>query len=130
MRWPTWTGGRLCPAVPDPPRCGKRAQILERRRNEKRRETMPKRLIAVLALGAAAAVAAPAPAQAPAPYSLAAQRAKMARIVMHPNTAFLNPEERDVVNLLIRAADLMNPIYLRQMSADNPATRAAIARSR
>ncbi|HEX4737900.1 MAG TPA: hypothetical protein VH331_10095 [Allosphingosinicella sp.] len=91
---------------------------------------MPKRLFAALALGAAFAVAAPAPAQAPAPYSLAAQRAKMARIVMHPNTAFLNAEERDVVNLLIRAADLLNPIYLRQIAADNPVTRAAIARSR
>jgi hypothetical protein len=91
---------------------------------------MPKRLLAALALGAALAATTPAPAQAPAPYDLHAQRAKMARIVMHPNTAFLNPEEKDVVNLLIRAAALMNPIYLRQIATDNPATRAAIARSR
>ena len=90
---------------------------------------MRKRLIAAFALGAAI-IAASAPAQAPEPYSLAAQRAKMARIAMKPNTAFLSAEERDVVNLLIRAAALMDPIYLRQMSADNVATRAAIARSR
>jgi hypothetical protein len=63
-------------------------------------------------------------------YDLAAQRAKIARIEMRPNTAFLNAEERAVVNLLIQAAELMDPIYLRQVSAENPATRAAIARSR
>ena len=91
---------------------------------------MPRSLVPALALGALLATAAPAPAQAPARYALHAQRAKMARVAMHPNTAFLNAEERDVVNLLIRAAELMNPIYLRQISADNPATRSAIARSR
>jgi hypothetical protein len=74
----------------------------------------------------------PATAAAPAPeaYDLAAQRAKIARIQMAPNTAFLNAEERDVVNLLIRAAELMNPIYLRQRSIENPTIRAEIARSR
>ncbi|MEA3001626.1 MAG: hypothetical protein QOH81_414 [Sphingomonadales bacterium] len=90
---------------------------------------MPKRLVAVLAIGAAFAAMA-APAQAPAGYDLHAQRAKMARIVMHPNAAFLSAEEREVVNLLIRAAALMDPIYLRQAAADNPATRIAILRSR
>jgi hypothetical protein len=90
---------------------------------------MPKRLVAVLAIGAAFAAMA-APAQAPAGYDLHAQRAKMARIVMHPNAAFLSAEEKDVVNLLIRAAALMDPIYLRQVAADNPATRTAILRSR
>ena len=62
-------------------------------------------------------------------YDLAAQRAKIARIPMAPNTAFLNAEEREVVNLLIRAAELMNPIYLRQRSVENPTVRAEIARS-
>jgi hypothetical protein len=62
-------------------------------------------------------------------YSLAAQRAKIARIEMHPDTSFLNAEERDVVNYLIQAADLLNPVFLRQVSADNPAAREAIARS-
>ncbi len=62
-------------------------------------------------------------------YDLAAQRAKIARIRMIPNTSFLNAEEREVVNYLIEAARLMNPIFLRQVSADNPAVRAAIARS-
>jgi hypothetical protein len=81
-------------------------------------------LLAATAVQPAAAMADSRPA-----YDLDVQRAKIARIEMHPNTAFLNPEERDVVNLLIRAADLLNPIYLRQVSGDNPATRAAIARS-
>jgi hypothetical protein len=63
-------------------------------------------------------------------YDLAGQRAKMARIALQPNTSFLSAEERDVVNLLIRAAELMNPIYLRQVAADNPATRTAIAASK
>lgn len=65
----------------------------------------------------------------PAGYDLAAQRAKIARIPMSPNTAFLNAEEREVVNLLIQAAELMNPIYLRQRSVGNPTIRAEIARS-
>ena len=62
-------------------------------------------------------------------YDLAAQRAKIARIQMAPNTAFLNAEEREVVNLLIQAAEQMNPIYLRQRSVENPTIRAEIARS-
>jgi hypothetical protein len=72
------------------------------------------------------AAAAPAAADA---YDLAAQRAKIARIPMSPNIAFLNAEEREVVNLLIQAAELMNPIYLRQRSIENPTIRAEIARS-
>jgi hypothetical protein len=73
----------------------------------------------------------PATASAPAAdgYDLAAQRAKIARIPMAPDTAFLSAEEREVVNLLIRAAELMNPIYLRQRSVANPTVRAEIARS-
>lgn len=62
-------------------------------------------------------------------YDLAAQRAKIARIQMNADTAFLNAEERQVVNLLIEAAELMNPIYLRQRSVGNPAIRAEIERS-
>ncbi|HEX8466951.1 MAG TPA: hypothetical protein VF620_04005 [Allosphingosinicella sp.] len=73
----------------------------------------------------------PATAAAPAAegYDLAAQRAKIARIQMASNTAFLSAEEREVVNLLIQAAELMNPIYLRQRSMENPTIRAEIARS-
>ncbi|MBV8685511.1 MAG: hypothetical protein JOZ90_16600 [Alphaproteobacteria bacterium] len=90
---------------------------------------------AVLALLAAtAACAAPpsrpaASAEAPSGYSLAAQRAKIARIEMRPDTSFLTAEERDVVNYLIEAADLLNPVFLRQVSADNPRVREEIARS-
>lgn len=89
--------------------------------------------LAVLLLATAACATRPAepPAAAPASgaYDLAAQRAKIARIRMAPNTAFLNAEEREVVNLLIEAAELMNPIYLRQRSVENPTIRAEIARS-
>ncbi len=62
-------------------------------------------------------------------YDLEAQRAKFADIGMNPDTSFLNEEERQVVNLLIRAADLMSEIYLRQRSPDNPEIRQAIADS-
>ncbi len=87
----------------------------------------------LLATAACAARPAEPPATAAAPaadgYDLAAQRAKIARIRMAPNTAFLNAEEREVVNLLIQAAELMNPIYMRQRSVENPTIRAEIARS-
>jgi len=91
--------------------------------------------ICTILLGAATATAigSAAPLQAVEAnnvYDLAGQRAKIARIEMRPDTRFLNAEEREVVNLLIQASDLLNPIFLRQVSADNPATRAAIARSR
>jgi hypothetical protein len=92
--------------------------------------------LAALLLATAACATRPAepPATAAAPaeaaYDLAAQRAKIARIPMSPNTAFLNAEEREVVNLLIQAAELMNPIYMRQRSIENPTIRAEIARSR
>ena len=91
--------------------------------------------ILALMLGAAAC-AAPRSEPQPAPpaaghaaYDLAVQRAKIARIAMNPDTSFLNAEEREVVNLLIEAAELMNPIYMRQRSVDNPTIRAEIARS-
>jgi hypothetical protein len=72
----------------------------------------------------------PAPPAAAAAYDLAAQRAKIARIAMAPDTAFLTAEERDVVNLLIEAAGFMDRIYLRQRSTGNPTIRAEIARSK
>ena len=96
---------------------------------------MRKAALAVLLLATAACARGPAgpPAAVSAPasdgYDLAAQRSKIARIPMAPNTAFLNAEEREVVNLLIQAAEQMNPIYLRQRSIDNPTIRAEIARS-
>ena len=54
---------------------------------------------------------------------------KIARIDMNPDTSFLNDEQRQVVNLLIQASDLMSEIYLRQYYADNPALRQQIANS-
>lgn len=54
---------------------------------------------------------------------------KLARVDMQADTSYLTDEERQVVNLLIQAADLMNPIYLRQVSADNPRLRDEIAKS-
>lgn len=91
---------------------------------------------ALAALLLATAACATRPAEPPAAghvsddsYDLAAQRARIARIQMAPNTAFLNAEEREVVNLLIEAAEQMNPVYLRQRSTENPTIRAEIARS-
>ena len=77
----------------------------------------------------ASAAAAPAPAEA-ADYDLRAQKAKLAEITMAPDTSYLTAEERDVVNLLIRASGYMDEIYLRQRSPDNPQIRDAISRSR
>ena len=54
---------------------------------------------------------------------------KLARLEMNVDTAYLSAEEREVVNLLIQAAELMNPIYLRQVSADNARLRAEIEKS-
>jgi hypothetical protein len=89
-------------------------------------------LAALLATSAACnnqSAEAPANKQAAAEesYDMAAQREKIARIDMNPDTSFLNEEERRVVNLLIQAAGYMDQIYLRQRSVDNPAVRAAIA---
>lgn len=93
---------------------------------------MRKAILAALLLGSAACTTVPlaeAPPAVPVEggYDLAAQRAKIARIDMNPDTSFLNAEERQVVNLLIQAAELMNPIYLRQRYVTNPAIRAQIA---
>lgn len=62
-------------------------------------------------------------------YDLAAQRAKIARVPMSVDTSFLSDEQRQVINRLIKVADLMSEIYLRQISEDNPAVRAEIAAS-
>src|SRR4051794_4172457 len=51
---------------------------------------------------------------------------KLAAIDMRADTSYLSAEEKQVVNLLIQAADLLNPIYLRQVSADNPRLREEI----
>ncbi|WP_156841578.1 dipeptidyl-peptidase 3 family protein [Novosphingobium aquimarinum] len=69
-------------------------------------------------------------ASAEVPYDLDAQLAKLAVIEMRPETNFLNAEQREVVNLLIQASDLMTEIYLRQRSADNPQVRKAVAMNR
>ena len=93
------------------------------------------RQVALAALLLATAACSTRPAEPPATaaaaqgYDLAAQRAKIARIPMSPSTGFLSAEEREVVSLLIRAADLMTQIYLRQRSVENPTIRAEIARS-
>ncbi|HEX9807325.1 MAG TPA: hypothetical protein VGA34_10555, partial [Alteraurantiacibacter sp.] len=59
-------------------------------------------------------------------YDIGAQQAKIAEIRMEPDTSYLTAEEREVVNLLIQASDLMSEIYLRQRSPDNPAVREQI----
>ena len=54
---------------------------------------------------------------------------KLARVEMRADSSYLTDEERQVVNLLIQAADLLNPIYLRQVSADNVRLREEIEKS-
>lgn len=75
-------------------------------------------------------VAESAQASAEEPYDLDAQLAKLAVIEMKPETDFLNAEQREVVNLLIEASDLMTEIYFRQRSADNPQVRKAVETNR
>ena len=57
----------------------------------------------------------------------AAPAEKLARVAMTPDTSFLTAEEREVVNLLIQAADLMSEIYKRQATPDYDKLRADIA---
>ena len=54
---------------------------------------------------------------------------KVPTVAVAADTSFLSPEEKQVVNLLIQAADLMTPIYLRQAAAANPDIRAKIEAS-
>lgn len=80
-----------------------------------------------LAAASAPVIAAPA---AESDYNLAESRAKIAKIEMRPDTAYLSAEEKQVVNLLIQAAGKMSDIYLRQNYAANPQVRRAISVSR
>ena len=54
---------------------------------------------------------------------------KIPEVAVTTDASFLSGEEKQVVNLLIQAADLMSPIYLRQAAANNPDVRAKIAAS-
>lgn len=72
-----------------------------------------------------ASISAPAFA-AEAGYNLAESRAKIAKIEMRPDTSYLSAEEKQVVNLLIQAAEKMSDIYLRQNYAENPRVRQTI----
>ncbi|MDQ3470880.1 MAG: hypothetical protein M3428_00610 [Pseudomonadota bacterium] len=55
--------------------------------------------------------------------------AKLARVEMNPDTSFLNAEEREVVNILIRAANLMSEIYKRQTTPGYDQLRAQMAQN-
>jgi len=59
-------------------------------------------------------------------YDFAAQKAKLATIEMKPDTSFLTDEERQVVNLLIQASDIMSTIYRAQRDSNWQATRAGL----
>lgn len=72
-----------------------------------------------------ASISAPALAAEPA-YDLTEARAKIAKIEMHPDTSYLSAEEKQVVNLLIQAAEKMSDIYVRQNYAENPRVRQTI----
>ncbi|HLV08442.1 MAG TPA: hypothetical protein VKY80_12275 [Croceibacterium sp.] len=63
-------------------------------------------------------------------YDLAAQRGKLAEVRIAPDTSFLSAEEREVVNLLIEASELMSEIYQRQRLPEYDQVRSAIERSR
>jgi hypothetical protein len=52
---------------------------------------------------------------------------KLAPVQMDADTAYLTAEERQVVNLLIQAAELMNPVYMQQNYAGNLELRARVA---
>jgi len=52
---------------------------------------------------------------------------KLARVEMNADTSFLTAEEREVVNLLIQAADLMSEIFKHQATPDYDKLRADIA---
>jgi len=58
---------------------------------------------------------------------LRAMRAQIARIDMNTDTSFLSDEQREVVNLLNQAANLMSEIYLRQIHEKNPLWRREIS---
>ena len=51
---------------------------------------------------------------------------KLARVEMATDTSYLSAEEREVVNLLIQASDLMSEIYKRQATPDYDKLRAEV----
>ena len=53
--------------------------------------------------------------------------AKLAEVRMNADTSYLTAEERDVVNLLNQAANLMSEIYKRQNTPDYDRLRAEVA---
>ena len=53
--------------------------------------------------------------------------AQLASIRMQPDTSYLNAEEREVVNLLIQAAELMSEIYKRQATPSYDQLRQQVA---
>ncbi len=61
-------------------------------------------------------------------YDLANQKTKLAVIEMKPDTSFLTAEERQVVNLLIQASNVMSDIYRAQRDPRWRKTREAIAK--
>ena len=52
--------------------------------------------------------------------------AKLAQVRMNPDTSFLNSEDREVVNILIQAANLMSEIYKRQATPNYDRLRAEV----
>lgn len=62
-------------------------------------------------------------------YDLSAQYNKFAKVTMEPDVSFLSASEKAVVNKLMTLEPLMNAIYLRQLSKNNPALRAEIVNS-
>jgi hypothetical protein len=73
-----------------------------------------------LRLAAAAATLLTAPLANAQAQTTAAAPAGYAVVAMKPDVAFLTPEERSVVNLLIQAADQMSAIFLLQSAGKDP----------
>ena len=76
-----------------------------------------------------APVAPVVPAEAPPPLQVIPTGgfAELAPVQMNVDTSYLSAEERQVVNLLIQAAKLMNPIYLQQNVPMGLELRARVA---
>jgi len=64
-----------------------------------------------------------------APYDLKAQYKKIAPVKMNPDISFLTDKERQIVNKLIEASELMSQIYLRQLNPNNPKIRREIVQA-
>ncbi len=88
------------------------------------------RWLAATAAAALAACTVATPNSAdPAQSAATAAVEKIPAVDIVADTSFLSAEDKQVVNLLIQAADQMTPIYLRQSNASNPEIRAKIAAS-